>query len=347
MKYIGIDYHKRYLVATVMDEKGKIIRKDKVRTEGSTIQRYFREVTNGEEAKAVMEACWNWAYLYDMIEPIIGDVVLAHPYKTRAIAEARIKTDSIDSETLTHLLRADLIAEAYAPSSETRQVKDILRYRAALKQLSTSIKNRVHIILDRNEIEEEEFKALSDKFGKKGKEIMKRMKLKGRDGSILRDYLEILELIEKKIKKIDGWIKEIGKEDKVVQLLKTIPGIGDFIALLLRYEIDDIGRFLSSKKLCSYGGMVPSTYSSGGKTYHGRITKQGNRWIRWALVQSAHTAKRTDESLGAYYRKIKYRAGANAATMALARKLLEIVYKVWKEERPYYSKPVAVALTCL
>ncbi len=92
--------------------------------------------------------------------------------------------------------------------------------------------------------------------------------------------------------------------------------------------------------------MVPSTYSSGGKTYYGRITKQGNRWIRWALVQSAHTAKRTDESLGAYYRKVKYRAGANTATMALARKLLEIVYKVWKEERPYYSKPVAVALSC-
>jgi len=344
MKYIGIDYHKRYLVSTVMDERGEILRKDRVKTDRRSIEHYFREIAKGDRAKAVMEACRNWAYLYDKIEPIVGEVVLAHPYKTRAIAEARIKTDSIDSEILSHLLRADLIAEAYAPSAETRQVKDILRYRAALKQISTSIKNRVHVILDRNEIEGEELKALSDKFGKRGREIMKQLELRGRDGEIMKDYLEFLELIEEKIKKIDGWIKEIGSEDKVVQLLKTIPGIGEFTALLLRYEIDKIERFSTAKKLHSYAGIIPSTYSSGGKTYHGRITKQGNRWIRWAMVQAAHVACRVDESLRVYYMKVRRRAGANGAILALARKLLEIVYKVWKEERAYYSKPVAVAL---
>ncbi len=276
-----VHYHKRYLVSTVMDEGGEVLRKDRVKTDRRSIEHYFREISKGDRAKAVMEACRNWAYLYDKIEPIVGKVVLAHPYKTRAIAEARIKTDSIDSEILSHLLRADLIAEAYAPSSETRQVKDILRYRAALKQMSTSMKNRVHLILDRNEIEGEDLKGLSDKFGKRGREIMKQLELRGRDGEIVKDYLEFLELIEEKIKKIDGWIKETGSEDKVVQLLKTIPGIGEFTALLL---------------------------------------------------------------LRVYYMKVRRRVGANGAILALARKLLEIVYKVWKEERAYYSKPVAVAL---
>ncbi|RKY87794.1 hypothetical protein DRQ11_05350 [candidate division KSB1 bacterium] len=89
-------------------------------------------------------------------------------------------------------------------------------------------------------------------------------------------------------------------------LLKTIPGIGDIIAFLIRYEIDDIERFSSAKKLCSYAGIVPSTYSSGGKTYHGRIAKQRNKWLRWALAEASHKVIVKSPSLRSYYNKIKY-----------------------------------------
>lgn len=111
--------------------------------------------------------------------------------------------------------------------------------------------------------------------------------------------------------------------------------------MLLRYEIDDIERFASAKKLCSYVGIVPSIYSSGAKTYHGRITKEGNRWLRWALTEAVHKAIISSPSLRSYYNRIKHKKGANAATMAIARKLLEIIYKVWEEKRPYYEKELA------
>ncbi|RKX65968.1 MAG: IS110 family transposase, partial [Thermodesulfobacteriota bacterium] len=123
-------------------------------------------------------------------------------------------------------------------------------------------------------------KGLSDKFGKKGMKIMRALKLKGNDTSILNGYLDLIEEITKKINDLEKRIKSFVKEDKITLLFKTIPGIGDIVAFLIRYEIDDIERFSSAKKLYSYAGIVPSTYSSGGKTYHGRITKQGNKWLR-------------------------------------------------------------------
>ncbi len=202
----------------------------------------------------------------------------------------------------------------------------------------TSLKNRVHSVLDRNYIEDPTFKELTDKFGKTGIKIMRSLRLKGNDTSILNGYLDIIEQITKKIDQLENKIRSISKEDKITLLLKTIPGIGDILAFLIRYEIDDIDRLISPKKLCSYAGIVPSTYSSGSKTYHGRITKEGNRWLRWALVEASHRAIVKSPHLRSYYNRIKYRKGNNAATTALSRKLLEIIYKVRKEQRPYYEK---------
>jgi len=195
-------------------------------------------------------------------------------------------------------------------------------------------------VLDRNYVEDPIFKELSDKFGKTGMKIMRTLKLKGNDTSILNGYLDLIEEITKKINDLEKRIKSFVKEDKITLLLKTIPGIGDIVAFLIRYEIDDIERFSSAKKLYSYAGIVPSTYSSGGKTYHGRITKQGNKWLRWALAEASHKAIVKSPSLRRYYNKIKYKKGSNTATIALSRKLLEIVYKVWKEQRPYYEKEI-------
>jgi len=344
MKYMGIDLHKQYLVATVMDEGGKILSKARVPVERRAIGEYFRRVNGDGKLKAVMEACYNWGYLYDEIRDKVLEVKVAHPLRTRAIAEARIKTDSIDSEVLAHLLRADLIPEAYAPEFETRDKKNLLRYRLSLVRTRVVFKNRVHAVLARNHIEGYEFKRLSDKFGKRGRAYMRGLELRGNDTEILNNYLDLIEEIEGKIKEVDREISEVFREDEVCKLLKSIPGIGEFLAVLIRYEIDNIGRFASVGKLCSYAGLVPSVYSTGGRTYHGRITKQGNKWLRWGLTEAVQTAIAKDLWLKRYYDRVKQRGGANKAKMAVARKLLEIIYRVWKERRPYYEKSVAVAL---
>lgn len=343
MKYMGIDYHKQYFVATTMDASGKVISRDRVSTDRDSIRKYFMEGRYKGKVKAVMEACYGWEYFYDEVKDLVEEIIMAHPLKTRLIAEARIKTDYIDSETLAHLLRADLIPKAYTPSAETRDKKNLLRYRSSLTAMKVAIKNMIHAVLARNHIEDKEFKELSDKFGKKGRQYLRSLKLKGNDTKILNEYLDLLEVVEAKIKGAERLIRLTCQQDDICQLIKSIPGIGDILAVTIRYEIDDIDRFMSAGKLCSYAGLVPSTYSSGNRTYQGKITKQGNKWLRWAMVEAAQRAPMSEAWLKAVYNRIS-KKGGKIARVAVARKLLEIVYRIWKEQRPYYKKSVTVAL---
>lgn len=343
MKYMGIDYHKQHFLATTMDEKGKILSRDKVSTERASIRHYFSKASSDGPVKAVMEACYGWEYFYDEVEGLVEELIMAHPLKTRLIAEARIKTDAIDSETLAHLLRADLIPKAYAPAVDTRDKKNLLRYRSSLTAMKVRIKNMIHAVLTRNHIEDKGFKELSDKFGKKGMAYLRCVTLKGMDTEILNRYLDLLEETEAKIRAAESQIRLVCRQDKICQLLKSVPGIGDILAVTIRYEIDDIERFVSAGKLCSYAGLVPSTYSSGNRTYQGKITKQGNKWLRWALIEAAQRAPLGDAWLGNFYARIA-KKGRNIARVAVARKLLEIIYRIWKEQTPYYHRPVAAAL---
>jgi transposase len=343
MKYMGIDYHPQYFVTTTMSERGKVLGRDKVSTDRASIRHYFRKANADGDVKAVMEACYGWEYFYDEVNDLVEELIMAHPLKTRLIAEARIKTDTIDSETLAHLLRADLIPKAYAPTTETRDQKNLLRYRSSLTAMKVRIKNMIHAVLSRHHIEDKAFTALTDKFGKKGLAYLRSVTLKGTDTMILNQYLDLLEETEGKIKTAESRIRLVCRQDNICQLLKSVPGIGDILAVTIRYEIDDIDRFVSAGKLCSYAGLVPSTYSSGNRTYQGKITKQGDKWLRWAMIEAAQRAPLSDAWLGSFYARIS-KKGRKLARVAVARKLLEIIYRIWKEQKPYYNRPVTAAL---
>ena len=344
MNYMGIDHHKHYFIATVMDQQGRKISKDRVSTDRMSIGSYMQKVSEMGDFKAVIEASYGWDYMYDQLHNWVEEVKVAHPLKTRVIAEAKIKTDSIDSEVLAHLLRTDLVAEAYAPGFETRDKKYLLRYRFSMVRIRTMLKNIVHAVLARNHVQHPDFKKLSDKFSKKGKAYMRAFKLRGHDTDILNHYLDLIEQFDQKIKEVEKKINELFKKDEICRLLESVPGIGELSAVLIRYEIDDIERFISVSKLSSYAGLVPGTYSSGGRTYQGRITKQGNKWLRWILIEAAQTAIVKDWWLRSYHDRIATRKGKKKAKVAVARKLLGIIYKIWEERRPYYEKSVAVAL---
>ena len=125
MLYVGVDAHKAHSQMTVMDHTGKILKRRRVLSsrEGVLEALEPHRADGGEPMKAVLEAGYGWGPIYDWIGEVADEVILAHPLKVRAIADARIKTDKLDSEMLAHLLRADLIPEAYAPSKEARATK--------------------------------------------------------------------------------------------------------------------------------------------------------------------------------------------------------------------------------
>lgn len=336
MYYIGVDYHKRYSYLVIKDEQGKLIEKGSILNSREDYEVFLRPYTPG---KAVLEATRCWSLAYDWLEEMVDDVVLGHPQKMRAIAEARIKTDKISADIMADLLRADLIPAAYAPGKETREAKNILRQRMFLVRLRTMVKNRIHDILDRHPEIKHDRPEVTDLFGAVGMKWLRQVRIEGTDNAVLAGEIDLLDAIRGKISASDGMIKELAKGDKLVLLLKTVPGIGDFFSVLVRYEIDDIGRFRDAKKLCSYAGLVPSTHASGGKVFNGRITKRGNKWLRWAMVEAVNPAIRADAELNEYYQGIKRRKGRNAAKVATARRLLTIVHKVMSEQRPFIKRP--------
>jgi len=331
--HIGVDYHKKYSFMVVKDNRGQVLQSGQVLNQKKYVEKFVEPFR--EKGHAVVEATRNWVVMHDWLEELLDEVVLANPLKVKAIAEAKIKTDKIDASVLSDLLRADLIPQAHVPSAEARQLRTALRERIFFVHIRTKIKNRIHTIFDRYPEETKKLKPQTDLFGKEGREYLTKIKLSELDRTIVDRELALLDDLASYVKQAEQTIKALTQDNADVKRLLTIPGFGEFIARLVAAEIDGVERFRVAKKLHCYAGLVPSTYSSGGKTFNGRLIKQSNKWLRWALVEAVIPAVRCDEELKDEYERIKAKKGYNKAKVAIARKLLTIAYHVLKEKRNY------------
>lgn len=342
MNYVGVDYHKRYSYVTAIDEAGRMTGARRVDNTVGDFRSFF-ETLDGPIA-AVVEASRTWGVMYDLLEGLDGmeSVTLAHPQKVRAIAAAKIKTDKIDAETLAQLLRVNLIPAAHIPGRETRAFKEMIRQRVFLVRLRTRLKNRIHVLLDRRRIPGP---SVSDLFGKRGTDYLRQLKLSGVDGEILRENLHLLETLNQLIKEAERDIQRLIGDDPRVTVLRTVPGLGPTLAAVVAMEIDDIRRFATAAKLASYAGLVPSTYGSGGKVYHGRLLPMRNKWLRWAFVEAAWVAMRSSPYCKTFFEVRKRNKGPHTAAIALARRLSEIVWHVLTDGRAYEERPVPARRT--
>ncbi len=315
--YVGVDVHKNFSFVCAMKENGEVILEKKVRTE--ELEKFLEDIEN---KTIILEPTTTGINLARKLRKN-NEVLLSHPYKTKLIAESK-KTDKVDARVLADLARTNFLPTAYLPPDEIMKLREIIRERIRLKKLSTSIKNRIHSILAKNGIKYE-----GNLFNTEGREFLNSL-----NNECIR-YLRILSSIENEIKEIDREIRQKCMENEETMLLTTIPGIGFFSALLIYAEIGDIKRFPNSKKLCSYAGLVPSIRQSGNKVITGKITKEGNKLLRWVLVQCAFVAIRNDEKFRNFYERIKQRKGPQKAIVATARKLLTVVYAVLRDKKPY------------
>lgn len=329
MDYYGIDIHKKYSTYTRVDEQGQIMEQGKI---NNNIEDFRRILDCGTgRPKAVIEATSNWYYIHDLIEEMVEEVVVAHPLRTKAIASAKIKTDKIDATTLAQLLRADLIPQSYIPPVEVRQLRELLRYRASLVGIRTKVKNKVHAILIKNGINH----PYSDLFGKKGRDWLSHIELTAVYRCALDGYLSLIDYLNGQIKPITQQINSQAKADPRAEILESIPGIGHYSAMMILSEIGDIRRFPTAAKLVSYAGLNPAVHSSGGVTRYGRISKQGSSWLRWILVEVASIASRHSEKLRVFHKRIAFKHGVKTANIALARKIIKIIYYLLLREESY------------
>jgi len=148
----------------------------------------------------------------------------------------------------------------------------------------------------------------------------------------------VLETVRQEIKMASRRVQQLAEEDRDSILLMTIPAVGYYSALLIKSEIGDVKRFRSAKQLCSYAGLVPSTFASGNTCYHGHITKQGSRWLRWILIEAARHAVKRPGLLRCFYHKVERKKGGQIAKVATVRKLLEWIYHLLKDGKAFHMR---------
>lgn len=323
MLHIGIDMHKRFSEVAVIDDSGKVISRRRLYHDSQEAMReYFAQF--GTDGMVTIEATRNWYWLYELLESQGIPVKLAHPLKVRIIADAKLKNDRVDAWALAHLERLDFLPTAHILPREVRDQREALRYRISLVRARATFKNRVHAILDKLGITHE----FSDIFGKDGLKFLQTVELRPIYRQAMDGYLKILDFLNRRIAEATRALRMIQQSDPRVKLLTSIPGIGELTAYLLLCEIGDIQRFPTDKKLCNYAGITPTIRESAGHRWEGRITKEGNRYIRWAMVEAAQLAPAKNPALAAFFGRIAHRRGRKKARVAVARKLLTAVWHI-------------------
>lgn len=333
--FVGLDLHKNSSSFCVKDYAGNILRQEKVLTDKNQIRDFMRSL--GQPVSIVLEPVSQWYTYADMLEDMGNDVHLAHPMKVKAIASARIKTDKIDASVLSDLLRANLLPEAYLASKEVRTWKEVVRFRASLLNIRTQVKNKVHAILHKHALRHN----FSNLFGKSGRLWLSGLDLAEPFKGNLTQYLSLIDFLTRQIDEAEEQVEKQVANHPQARLLTSIPGVSYVSALTIMAEIGDINRFPSAKQLMGYAGLVPSTYSSGDITRHGRITKTGSKWLRYIMTEVAHhqVLCKKVPGFGSYYLALKKRKGSGTAAVATARKLLAVVWRLLKDNRPYQAVP--------
>lgn len=333
--YCGIDLHKKFSVISIVNQEGEVINTEKVTNVNEEIESF---VKRWGRLKCAFETTSNWFWLSDLLEGLGQEVHLANLYKTRLIAGSMVKTDKIDSVVLAQLLRTKYLPECYRSNMEEREKRLQVRHRARLIKYRTQLKNAIHKILMINNISTENF---TDLFGKKGLEWLRQVELRPYQRKIIDRYLGLIEGLNNLLKEISVEYKEDEKENELINLLMTIPGIGINGAELIIAEVGgNIKRFAKAKKFAGYCGLGVRENSSGEKIRKGQITKQGSKWLRCQLIESALQAKRVSPNLRNFYNRIAYRRGKQKAAVALARKLSEIIWSVLYYQTQYDENKV-------
>ena len=337
MLTIGVDFSKRFSVYSVLDENGSRIKRAKVINDPKLIHDFFVHILPKGPKELAMEATRNWGLYYETVNPYVEHFYLGHPLKMRAITQSETKNDKNDADLIAQLTQSGFLPKAHVASSDTRQLRSLLRFRSFLVGQRRSIRNQVSTLIDRNLWPTETPKSFKNLFCQKGLLWLKELSLPERERFILNQCLDSFKELSEKIKAIECFVQEQSIHLDGLEYLRTVPGFRKskthLYSVLL--EIDTITRFPKARSLAHYAGLVPREYSSGDKHRRGHLVKQANLNLRQAILESVFGAMLKDKALKIYYQSIKTRAGSGAAIIATARKLCFAIYHVLKDKRDY------------
>ena len=332
---IALDVHKESTYGVVLDDaSGHTVWEGNFastfRAAKEVLEPYFIK-----GSKVAIEATSCFYPLYDGLKTVSD--ISVHVVNTVKLEKPAVKTDRRDAQRIAHLLRRNELPLAYIPPKELRLQRELCTLRVRLVHSCTQCKNRISAILHK---EGKRPIGVKDAFSKKRLAQLSALKGAISRGEELAEEMDLLAILQKKQKRVEKSIEDaIGKDPALkrrVDLIDSIPGFALTLSFVCATELGPISRFCSAEAVAAYAGMYPCVASSGGKTRHGGIRRVGRKLFRWALIEGAHAASRTDNPIARYYRKkARQKRSNHAAAVATANKMARIMFHLLSKEQPY------------
>jgi transposase len=293
-----------------------------------------------------IETIGNWYWIIDEIEQAGMVPRLVHARKAKMMFGCLNKTDKLDAQGLNLLQRTGTLPTVWIPPAAVRDQRELPRTRMVFARERTKLKNRIHSVWDKYGLQEA-FEDLSDIFGRQGRQVMARVleQLPSHTRYTTELLLAQLDQTEQKIQALEARMKKLFKETDQHALLKTMPGIGFILSVVILQEIGDIGRFASAERFASYSGVTPRVHASGGKVRYGRLRPDTNHYLKWAFSEAGNSVAVNRKRFPArhvsqLYNRIRGRKNHAKAVGAVARHLAEATYWILTKHEGYRERGV-------
>ena len=334
MNFIGVDLHRRIITVCVMNEQLTVLsRKTLYSDSPDDIADYFRQF---QPFQVVVEATASYHWFVELVEPLAEKIVLANPNKLRVIAESTKKTDRLDAQALAEFLARDMIPQSYMPTPRQRQHRALIRHRQYIRSRMTAVRNKIRRILSDYNADRQRPVFVQCRAGvhqagcAQRRRPLRRRPAMGRLPALRRAAHEIWTSAQGV--RQEGKSQREGSSDGAQD--RPWRGSGDDRGGAQR--TGGHRRFRNAKAVCAYAGLAPVVRQSGGKKSKDLgISKQGSGLLRWALVEASWRTVNTSPKWKRIYERIAKRAGGKRAIVAVARKLLCVLYAMLKTMTPY------------
>ena len=317
-QYVGIDLHRRSSTIYRMNADGEMLSCVRIPSQPLELTEAMAEA--GEAPEVVLESAYGWYWAADLLKEVGANVRLAHPLGNNW-GNRRVKNDERDAKDLAAMLRLGRLSEAWIAPPEVRELRELVRYRFHLVGHRSSAKAQIHAVMAKNGI----LPVRKEMWGPGGTAQLDALELPMAYTMRIESLRRLLEVYDKEIAVLEDAIHLKLKDDPGYQTILRLNGVGKVIGAIFCAEIGDVTRFDSPKKLCSWAGLTPRHRESDNKVHRGRITHQGSPLVRWAAIEAV-SKYRGGEKLKADYFRIAEHAGKFKARVAVARKLLTLVY---------------------
>jgi transposase len=282
----------------------------------------------------VIESMTGARFVHDTLEEFGWEVLVADAQKVKGLAPLACRTDKLDARVLAELSWRDLVPAIWLPDPAVRRERELARFRLHLVGHRTTLKNRVHATL----MTFGHPCPASDLFGHAGRDLLDRLQLPDPWRRTVDASIALIDELNLQIAQLTAELRRQGADHRYVPLLIIAPGFGWINAFTVASEIGDIERFASPAKLVGYTGLGPRVYQSGSTDRRRPITKNGSRYLRWALFEAAlHACKHA--AYADHYARPRNASAASAARRSprsdLSRKLTEAIWHMLTRNEPF------------